>query len=386
MQGIQLLSCLAALLCACAALRGGEPATHPAAASTQPLPEPTFLTLHYHDAPLQDVLEDFARQAGADMGIHGKNVFAFTKDRKVSIDLDHEGFWKSLSTLVDVSGLHVMSSNASREITLDPRPLPRAELSSDLSVTCGAVLITPLMVQQYGSIQYGPSDVRSSGFNIHLSAMVEPRVHVLGGLNDTQWLTKCIDDRGNALAQPRLSLASVSGDGWCWQLNSELLSAPNLGKRIASLQGNLNFTVVTKSRVLTSDLSKLDGITQRLGDNVFTFKKSVRTENGCRILLAVSGPEHLMAGSQKLPAIFRSIGVLDENDAPLLSQGPEIEGSGNPRNVTLTYVQDNRMQWMARNRMEGPQIPQRLRWDVPLETADVSVPFEFHDLDLPHAP
>jgi beta-lactamase regulating signal transducer with metallopeptidase domain len=54
---------------------------------------PSKITLHYNDAPMMAVLEDFARQSRADLGIHRPQIADYAKSRRLSINVDHVSFW-----------------------------------------------------------------------------------------------------------------------------------------------------------------------------------------------------------------------------------------------------------------------------------------------------
>ena len=54
------------------------------------------VTMHYTDAPLMGVLEDFARQAGGNLGIDDPSVAKFAEGRIATINLDNADFWQAM--------------------------------------------------------------------------------------------------------------------------------------------------------------------------------------------------------------------------------------------------------------------------------------------------
>jgi hypothetical protein len=63
------------------------------------------ISLQYANAPVQTILDDFAKQSGLDLGIHEPAIVNFAKSRQASIHLDHADFWPSLRAVCAASGL-----------------------------------------------------------------------------------------------------------------------------------------------------------------------------------------------------------------------------------------------------------------------------------------
>ena len=71
---------------------------------------PAVITLHYQDAPLQQVLDDFSQQVGADLGVNGRQVTQYAESRRATIDLDHTDFLTSMQVLSQLTGLRPPSA------------------------------------------------------------------------------------------------------------------------------------------------------------------------------------------------------------------------------------------------------------------------------------
>ena len=80
---------------------------------------PSVITIHCHDAPLAGVLEDFAGQAGADLGVDRPAIREFVASQKISLDLDHVDFWTALRAIEDASHLHPRPNNGNGQMILD---------------------------------------------------------------------------------------------------------------------------------------------------------------------------------------------------------------------------------------------------------------------------
>ena len=65
--------------------------------STKPGPCTRRSRWHYTHAPVMQILNDFAIQAGGDLGVSDPSLANFVKDRTADVDLDNTGFWQAPS-------------------------------------------------------------------------------------------------------------------------------------------------------------------------------------------------------------------------------------------------------------------------------------------------
>jgi hypothetical protein len=353
--------------------------------TTRPLPEPVVITLQYTNAPLQKVLDDFAGQAGAEMGVHGQSVEAFARDRKITVDLDHSNFWHALRVIMDASGLHLQSTPSAPRLVLDPNPQNYVQLdfSGDGARAFGPFLVVPQATRQVSTVQYAHGGHSDAVFDIRLYVLAEPRLQIVGGQNNQRWLVECTDDLGNSLVPNGRVVYGGIESGWWWQIYSPLKNPAKLGTRITKLRGDLKFDQVVRSEPLAiDDLARLAGVSRKVGSNTYTFNQFIDRDADCQILMKVQGPAAL---APEIRMTCNSIELTDDNGNSLPLQGQSTGGGPEEWNITLTYSKtSNRMNFGA----VGPSalIPKKLRWDVPVETQAITVPFELHDLELPHRP
>jgi hypothetical protein len=164
------------------------------------------ITMHYKNAPLQTVLNEFAWQAGGDLEVRHPSVINYAQERTASVDLDHADFWGALRTISDVSGLH--PGLGPLGITLAPAPqraMVQIDLTSPYVREAGGLLISPRTCQEFRMLNYAANQpVMPSTISLIIDVVPEPKLHVIGASN-FDWLKECVDDKGQSLAPPPIN-------------------------------------------------------------------------------------------------------------------------------------------------------------------------------------
>jgi hypothetical protein len=340
---------------------------------------PSVITLHYKNAPLPTVLNDFATQAGADLGVRRPEIAGFIGNRYVSVDLDHVNFWTALDTVGQISNLRPQPYNGETRMLLGMNG-GGMMMSSDKSVISGPFIIVPQTSSRTVSY-YNGGGQRSSTLSLQLMAMAEPKLHIIGNHNQ-DWLKECLDEKGHSLLiggqQPMYSNQSR----WWWQLYANLGQPAGIGNKIASLKGELKFTIQTKSDVIAiNNLMQVRNLTKTVGNNTLTIQRCESDGAQYQLHLAVAN----MAISnnnnpwQAMQDVLASIEILDRDDQPLRQQNVSYNMPGGKIEAQVGYLPTT-----SSGRVTGP--PATLRWEAATETENRTVPFELHDLDLPNPP
>jgi hypothetical protein len=348
---------------------------------------PSRITMHYRDVPLQKVLDDFSRQSGADLGVHAARVRDYAKARTLAkLDLDGADFWKALAVIEGVSGLQPQPYNNTGGLTLDVAPgiFPDFDLFQENACTSGPVRIFAQTCQLNRIVQYGRGGGRRQGScTLMLVAVPEPKLRILGAING-DWLRQCVDEHGQSLvAEGAQQPFSYNGRQWWWQLQANLLDVPIMGHRIASLRGELRFRVATKMQTTLTPLANVKNSRQEIGGLSVTVNECKEDSGQFVVVLSVSGPP-LATGNpwEKVTEVSNSISILDERDQAYqqLGGGSTSQVGTDATQVTLRFIPSQMMNGQG----IGPAA--KMRWDIAMETRDMTVPFELHDLDLPGTP
>jgi hypothetical protein len=332
---------------------------------------PSVITLQCHDAPLRNVLEDFAKQADADLGVHRREIQDYLQSRKISLNLNHADFWTALEAIESASGLHARPDNDGRLI-LDSTGSFGQMGDRSLGCVAGPCLILPQSVNW--SMQFG----HSSMLYIQFLAVIEPKLHVVGSVQSA-WLRECIDDKGHSLLVPLPRGGVFVGPRQWWvPFGANLRVVPGMGRKIARLKGEFDFSVQLKSEPIeVDDLLTAKNVTRSAAGGAITVERCSLENGQYQLHLLISAPPASGIMAFVANPFGSNLRVLDAKDQPLQLIGTSRSGNNDGRTaLTLTYL--------ANAGAVGP--PKRLKWEVTTEARQLTVPFEFHDLDLLHAP
>ena len=142
---------------------------------------PSVITIHCTDAPLQGVLEDFAHQAGADLGVYRPEIRGYLQSHKITLNLQRADFWTALQAIEDGSGLHLRPDNDGRMILDNMMGFWRGQMGDrSLRRIAGPCLIAPTSINWSHAIreQRHPTSAfnsrRSSSQSFTWSAVFNP--------------------------------------------------------------------------------------------------------------------------------------------------------------------------------------------------------------------
>ncbi|MGD0540024.1 MAG: hypothetical protein ABSB33_00765 [Tepidisphaeraceae bacterium] len=334
---------------------------------------PSIITIHCHDAPLAGVLEDFASQAGADLGVDRPEIRPLIASKKISLDLDHVDFWTALRAVENGSGLHAGSGNGNGRMILGN--FDWYQPWRDHARVFGPCLIAPQSVTW--SIIFGPGAQTSSNLSVQLAVMIEPKLRAVGAFAGN-WMRQCVGEKGHDLVRPGPPMNFGGGvRQWYVPLTTNLQVVPGMGRKIAKLKGELAFDVQTKSELLElENLSSVHDVTRSAGDNTITIQTFDMERGQYQLHISIGGPAASSGRWDIMQNLTSSLEILDGKDLPLqLISTSSTSSIGGQMSMTLGYF--------ANSPAVGP--PKKLRWEITTETRHMTIPFELDDIDLPHA-
>jgi len=342
------------------------------------------VTMHYANAPVQKILEDFAAQSGGDLGISDPSVQTFTRGRIASVDLDNAGFWQALRVVSDASRLTPWIGQSG--LTLTPemgRPVMQIDFASPYAQSSGGFFIIPRVCQELRAVNYDGNQ-HTGSMTLNLDVVPEPKLHVLSAMG-MDWMKECVDDKGNSLIAPGFNRRIISPRFFnmrgprqlFWPLYANLRDIPGMGTKIARLRGELTVVVRTRSQVFEiDDITHARGVVKSDGEMDVTVAGCSKMNLNYRIDLSCSGIG-INPGDSSVQDLISSIRLMDDQGKIIPSQSvnfqPSINnGVGRPQTVNLMVIFQ-----------PSQNTPARLQWEKTLEQKKLSVPFELHDLPLP---
>jgi len=259
----------------------------------------------------------------------------------------------------------------------------------------GPFMIVANQITRTQVIQLGLAGQRRVGgddnFGVQFSAFAELTIRVVRSAGGVK-LEEVIDDKGNSLVPPNANLNDhgyYGGGEGVWTIYARLHfpDPKKAGRRITKLRGSTTFTVQTRSqRIELGDLSNLKDHAQVVGNTRVVFKDFKKQGEGAglwHLRLTIGRGNTGAPGdvSETLQStVYQRLKVLDAKGQPLDHRGYSSTGRNEETEMTLHFGAGHRF---ADGRAQPTGEPVKLLWEVPTETRDVTVPFEFTDLPLP---
>ncbi|MGD0463074.1 MAG: hypothetical protein ABSB74_11370 [Tepidisphaeraceae bacterium] len=335
-----------------------------------------MVTMHYKDAPLQTVLNEFAWQAGADLEVRQPAVTGYAQGRTASIDLDRADFWLALRAVSDASGLRPWVGPLG--LTLAPsgqRAFVQIDLANRYAREAGGLLIAPRTCQEFRILNYAANQpVAPATLNLIIDVIPEPKLHVIGVTN-MDWLKECVDDKGHSLMpavmNQRFFRPMARRREWWWPLQVTLRPTPQLGMKIARLRGRLDFTAQTRSQIVeVNDITRARNVTKNVGDLSLTVQSCQKTNLNCQLGLTLQG---VALGDPVLQDFLSSAELVDDDGQTVRRQSFSTTPAADGVVINIVFL-------------PSMTTPSKLRWERTLEQKKLSVPFELDDLPLPMGP
>jgi len=234
--------------------------------------QPSRVTLHFHDAPLTNVLAVFARQiqTGIDVCSLEYTPLDWARTNRLTIDVDNASYWQVMQFL-EAHAIRTLGYSWINRFSLiqDAGVGNSLKLSKgrDLSAISGPLRITPVTMEltHTRDLVAGTDATR---VKITLQAQAEPKFIACGEDAMVQ-LDECLDDHGESLL-PANAPKFRQIPRTRWQVPVEF-NAPRAGRHIRTLKGRFSLAVTPGQHYLafTTDLKaagqeqEFDGV--RLG-------------------------------------------------------------------------------------------------------------------------
>ena len=337
----------------------------------------SLITLHMTGAKPAEVFAEISRQASAELRASPVNLWESKSFPASDIDMERQPFWQALGDICNKFGV-ALQNNMAMEMVIGDKAAGPKLWGEAPSVISGPFLVVCASIHRSHSIDLNQvKNVRRS-CNVQFMIYPEPKMRVLQGTHMVR-IEEAVDEKGNSLAIPGLAPdMSYNPNTWPWNLTASLMPQVNTGQRIARLRGSGRFVIQTRSeQAEIGDVQNARGVTKVVAGKRFTLKEVRKQGNQyvAMITLYRAGWTQGEWNYMMYPQPFR---MVDEHGVPLMRLGNGNSGGG-PDQMDVD-IQFQRQNW---NGTENAGEPVKLLWEVPVETKEIGVPFEFRDLPLP---
>lgn len=332
---------------------------------------PSYITIHLKNASPKDVFEQLNRQCFADLKVFPENLWEQQKWPAVTVDIEHEPFWKALNLIAASTGVTLNHYGEGLRL------MRGAGFSAmGPSMVEGPFLVLATRINRSQSVALANNSVRSD-FSIQLAIYAEPKLKVLEASSVS--LSQAMDDRGNSLLPDVSQTRSVYGVGNnAWNMTAPMRYPAHPGTHIAHLKGEANFIVATASQQLEiPNILSAHDETRTIGGLSITLHEVKKNVNGYEVNISTS---HQAAGGQwesMQQSIYRQMKIYDAAGQAFEYRGMSSRTSNTGSEMTLTLAP------LPSPDGHESKAPSKLVWEIPTSTTPVSVPFEFANLAMP---
>ena len=339
----------------------------------------SIITLHMKNASPAAIFAEISKQAETDMRPTPANLWESRTWTGIDLDVDHQPFWVAMREICEKLQLGIQSSGLSREMMITDRNMMRVWGQAP-SVVSGPFLFTANMINSHRMIDLNQPGNATRNCNIQMLVFVEPKIRVLQGSYLAR-IEEAVDENGKTLVgAPRVvSEAMQPPSNWYWNLSISLMPPADAGQKIASLKGKARFIIQTKAeKAEIADVLSARNVAKVVGGKRFTLKE-VRKAGESYVVQMTLYRSGWSANEWMLMYPYNIFRLEDAKGNRLMRTGNAGGGGGggDEANVNLTFA---RQAWQCG---ESAGEPAKLLWEVPTESKEVLVPFEFKDLPMP---
>lgn len=357
--------------------------------------EPTLVSLHLKNAPLDLALKELKKQTGFDIATDRQERFgAREKEKRITIDVDRQPYWEVVRQVCAQSGWSPMHyDREGTRLLLSRGGIDWSKRPVNLQ---GQFMVIVEGVRRHESLEFDNPDGASRDFAVSVDVFADPKLRIVG-VNPVIDMAVATDDKGNSLVVKEGKNKGLRSTGrqdpLVRGLQAPLQIRSGVGNKLVELKGVARFLVRTKSeRWDLGNPLKLDGEQKRVVNDTLTLTlKSVAAAASDPKALEVKIGVAIKRGPNPNIPGLRDAGRNPLTDFHFLADClkiVDVKGrSFRAFNSRSTSNEDGEEFdfTFSPNDGEGHQLgePARMIWDVPVEIKEVEVPVEFKDLPLP---
>lgn len=334
------------------------------------------VTLKFEDAPLDQVLASFAKQARAEFA--GDLVNELGNGRadglpRVTLDLENVSFWRALQEIQDAANVIFYPQAEGWRVSRN-----FGQAGTVRGSEAGAFLIQPTNASYTRSIVYARNmGGDSENFSLQFQALAEPKIKLTNGVG-MMTIENAVDSNGNdLLAQQRTQQIGSNGQNGFAAL-IQLKYPKNPGEKIAEIRGTLRISIARRTQRISSDDVMNGGRINATVDGAKIHIDPSPEEappNGASFSITIDTGGDVALGQRLQQNMQQMTRVTDSRDAPMRTANFNITRS-DARGLVMRLV----FMPMQPQNSKGPY---KLQIEVPTSFREVEVPFVMKDLKMP---
>jgi hypothetical protein len=330
--------------------------------------------MHFKDAEPKAVFAELSRQCYAELKPFPDNLWEMPGGSKVTIDIDHQPFWTAMKQITDKTGIDLQQYNEGSRLMRGG-----FRMNSPYTTVRGPFLVLATQVDYSQTVMLANGGGANANFALHLVAYSEPKIQVLSSTSAVK-LEEAVDDAGNSLMPigPD-NRGYYGGSGGTWNLYAQLHHPDHPGQKIARIRGSAKFVIQTKSQKIEIPAASIKETAQVIGDMPVVIHDLKKNGEIWELRLSATPDALGNRWAQLQQSVQSRLQIVDAQGQPLDHRGMSSRGGTNGIEFTIMFSPSNRP-----NDNRASTDPKKLLWEVPTGTKEISVPFDFKDVPMPH--
>lgn len=349
---------------------------------------PTRVSLSAENLSAVAAIEAIAEQSGVRIQLFPADLWQADAAPPVSVQAERSPLWLVLRRLCEQLALEpTVTDDGVRLI-----PSTGCGMTRGPATVAGPLLVSASRLSRLQAIDFSQGGTRNDEFTLTFNVLAEPKLRVMPGPAAVQ-VTEAVDDAGNALVSGRdAPEVSYNSGGPAWSFATRLrYPSEQPGRRIERMAGTITLPVAMRFATLeVSDVTQpgphvmtaAAGLEDGSEWPRFAVRSITQTGERWEVNLSAAAPRGRNDAFNRLQQLLYNpdVRLLDADGRSILrSSGPNFTSSDAPNALFMTLVFD-------RNLSDGRPTPGTARslvWRVPVETRQVTLPFEIRDLPMP---
>ena len=355
--------------------------------------EPTLVSLHLKNAPMNLAVGELSRQVGIEINVWPPGNFG-NNQKNISIDVDRQPFWEVVRQACAQSewGPEHYGNGRNSVLTLTPNGGNWGKRPATMQ---GQFMVMAANVQRHETLDFGDPNNPSRQYSLYVHVCADPKMRIVRA-NTNLEVSRAVDEKGNSLVVKQdgyMGYNSNNQNPWFWELQAPLQLRPDIGKKLVEFKGVAKFSAQTKTErwELDNPLKIKDAQKKLQNDTITVTVKSVAAipnNTGIEVQVGITikskvgfnifgrgGPEQQnpLTDYNVLQQIIK---VVDAKGRQFQWGGGGGGGGGTSWDYSLNFQPRD-----ANGQQTGE--PAKVIWELPLEVKEIAVPVEFKDLPLP---
>jgi hypothetical protein len=354
----------------------------PAVARAQPrdygdVTQPTLITISEENVAPKLVFDDIAQQAKVQFLTLPANLWDKNPGTPITVTASQQPFWLVMKDASAKAGISLKYATDTAE--------PKVILSRDNqdwtaypTVASGPFLVSLIGLHRASTVDMRKPNDTQRTFYAKFTVFCEPRFRLLRGPMGAT-VDEASDDKGNSLIpkdppDPRLNFIT----SWAFNVEAKLdHPKENAGSRIPLLRASAKVVAQTKSETIEyADPLRDEPVTKTVAGRKVVIKSVKRGAEEYEA--TVTFVRDQVPPAQWEDAVFpgNALRLVDGDGKQVVARGFGLGGKGDEATYVFKFEKEP---------PRGSRIgkPLKLSWEIPTETKEIPLTFEFKDLPVP---